>query len=237
MRTRNQWSRACHPIFQQDTRETQAQPGSLEWDCQLAGPEKHIRQLTKWSGEHQQQQQQQDRRLVVDMYILKRLSPAKIQIQICLKLQSSKAAESSEQHRKLAIDLGANLVLNCDRCHDAGVYHAKPRRQPVPIGPGAGHRLDTHTHTKTEGQTDRQSVGRFGWRAIAVWPSLTNQFRVAPAPGQLPNLRLSSETLETGAPAQPAACRTVPAQCLPCPALCRSLLAPNFIVSKACYML
>lgn len=103
----------------------------------VTGPEKHIRQLTKWSSEQQQhlqqQQQQQDRRLVVDMYILKRLSPAKIQIQICLKLQSSKAAASSEQHRKLAIDLGANLVLNCDRCHDAGVYHAKPRsRQPVP---------------------------------------------------------------------------------------------------------
>lgn len=92
------------------------------------------------------------------MYILKRLSPAKIQIQICLKLQSSKAAESSEQHRKLAIDLGANLVLNCDRCHDAGVYHAKPRSLPVPIGPGAGHRLDTHTHTPR--QRDRQSVGR-----------------------------------------------------------------------------
>lgn len=187
----------------------------------VTGPEKHIRQLTKWSSEQQQhlqqQQQQQDGRLVVDMYILKRLSPAKIQIQICLKLQSSKAAESSEQHRKLAIDLGANLVLNCDRCHDAGVYHAKPRSLPVPIGPGAGHRLDTHTHTPR--QSDRQSVGRFGWRAIAVWPSLTNQFRVAPAPGQLPNLRLSSETLETGAAAQPAACRTVPAQCLSCLAL------------------
>lgn len=129
----------------------------------VTGPEKHIRQLTKWSSEqqqHLQQQQQQDRRLVVDMYILKRLSPAKIQIQICLKLQSSKAAESSEHHRKLAIDLGANLVLNCDRCHDAGVYHAKPRsRQPVPIGPG--HRLDTHTPR----QIDSQSVGSAGGRS------------------------------------------------------------------------
>lgn len=101
------------------------------------------------------------------MYILKRLSPAKIQIQICLKLQSSKAAESSEQHRKLAIDLGANLVLNCDRCHDAGVYHAKPRRQPVPIGPGAGHRLDTHTHQdrETDRRIDSQSVGSAGGRS------------------------------------------------------------------------
>lgn len=200
----------------------------------VTGPEKYIRQLTKWSSEQQQhlqqQQQQQDRRLVVDMYILKRLSPAKIQIQICLKLQSSKAAASSEQHRELAIDLGANLVLNCDRCHDAGVCHAKPRSLPVPIGPGAGHRLDTHTHTNTEGQTVSRSVRLAGDRRLAIadqpvscgtrtWP--TAQLTRDRGPG-------------------PASCLShspcsVPA--LPCPALCRSLLAPNFIVSKACYML
>lgn len=91
---------------------------------------KHIRQLTKWLDKQQQQQL----RLVVN--ILERLSPAKIQIQICLKLQSSHGSSSAanEQHRKLAIDLGANLVLNCDqsdRCHDAGVYNAT---QPAQAG-------------------------------------------------------------------------------------------------------
>lgn len=187
----------------------------------VTGPEKHIRQLTKWSSEQQQhlqqQQQQQDRRLVVDMYILKRLSPAKIQIQICLKLQSSKAAASSEQHRKLAIDLGANLVLNCDRCHDAGVYHAKPRsRQPVPIGPGAGHRPDTHTHTKTERQTVSRSVRLAGDRRLAIADQPVSCGTRTWPTAQLTTLERDSRDRSPG----PASCLShspcsVPA--LPCP--------------------
>lgn len=154
--------------------------------------------------------------------MFKRLSPAKIQIQICLKTRRPghrlpSTGQRAKRPQKLAIDLGANLVLNCasDRCHDAGVYHAALARAWARPNSNLGslHSLVSAWASQTDGETDRVAAGRspFGHRwATSLWhPHLAN---------------CPTYDSQRIAPAQTAAC---PAQL--CPALvCPVQSSPRF---------